>query len=277
MVRLWMPAVVLLLLIGCEKDTAAKSPHVRDGPVGQVDGGEGGARREEPQTGPTFDPEMKNGLVKEVLSGRAFTVRDFGSPPDGNAEDVIRGLEEEARGGSGAASYAIHLKLWQCANVLKPGRERASVDARRWKECKDLTPGRLEESIDWLRLASRQGHLGAQIQFSSDADAVVGGMQGVFRNPDSIDEFKQAAVGFMGAAAKRGSVDALMWLGDTYRYGVIAEQDPARSHAYYLAINRAAPDLVSQRLLQTIGKDLTPRELERSQLMSKEIYDECCK
>lgn len=107
------------------------------------------------------DPKSANGLIKQLLGAKAFTVEDFGSAPEGDAEAVIRCLEAQARAGSGAASYAIHLKLFQYSNLLKPGRAFTSGDDPQWEECKDLSPERLVEEVDWLRLAASQGHLGA--------------------------------------------------------------------------------------------------------------------
>lgn len=276
MIRLLLSAAMVPILVGCGENVTARgspdspSPNIKENPSPVA------ANAVSQQAQSFQDPEARNGLVKEVLAGRAFAVRDFGTPPEGDAEQVVRNLEDSARGGSGQASYAIHLKLWHCHHVLKPTRLKTPVDPGQWEECKGLSPERLEESIDWLGLAAEQGHLGAQIRFASDAEAVLGGMTGIFKDPDAAKEYKRKSMEYLHAAARRGSTDAMSRIGDDYLHGVRVERDPVLSYAYYLALQRAHSRSTSTLNMKYLEKELSVNQIEQAKRKSKEIYDECC-
>ncbi len=267
---------MMSVLGGCERGAVPDTPLMQAG-VSTVSPKAGAVVEGVKGASALRDPESTNGLTKKMLGAKAFTVTGLWDPPEGNAEVVIQALEGAAKEGSGKASYEIYLKIAQCANLLKPGRKSTPNDSRRWADCKDLAPDRLINSADWLRLSASQGHLGAQILFASDSESVLGGMQGIFRSPDSVDQYKRDAHEYMSNASKRGSIDALLWLGDAYRYGVLADQDGTTAYAYYLAMSRAAPDHLSKKFLAAVESELTPMERQRSILKSKEIFNECCR
>jgi hypothetical protein len=223
------------------------------------------------------DPEARNGLVKTPLTGRAFTVRDFGSAPEGNASAVIHRLEPLASAGDGKASYEIYLKIDQCMPLKgASGGSRLSLDAKGEEECSDLPPEYLATRSDWLRLAAEQGHLGAQLMFVADPEQVIGGPAEIFKDPDAVVEYKRQAMDYLESAAYRGSIDALLQLGNAYQIGVMADQDNVTSYAYYLAAQRAAPGMVSSTRLQLLRDGLNAGQLRESNIKAKEFYDECC-
>lgn len=223
------------------------------------------------------DPESRNGIAKTPLNGRAFTIDDFGSAPDGNAYDVIRGLEPDARAGNGKASYEIYLKIAQCMPpVGQDDGTRSSFDAKSENECRDLPPEYLAARSDWLRLAADQGHLGAQLVFAADPQQVIGGLPEIFKDPEAVVGYKRQAIEYLESAANRGSVDALLQLGNAYQVGVMASQDNVTSYAYYLAAERAAPGTTSSARLQMLRDGLSTSQLQESHRKSKELYDECC-
>lgn len=223
------------------------------------------------------DPETRNGIVKTPLGGRAFNVKDFGSAPEGNAASVIRGLEPLARAGDGKASYEIYLKISQCMPLMGPSRgARSSLDAKSEEECRDIPVEYLAARSDWLGLGAEQGHLGAQLVFVADPEQALGGIQEIFKNPDVVVEYKRQAMEYLGSAADRGSIDALMRLGNAYQVGVLTEQDNTTSYGYYLAVERAAPGTVSNNRLQWLRDRLNAVQIGQSNTKAKEIYDECC-
>lgn len=223
------------------------------------------------------DPETRYGIVKTPLSGRAFNVRDFGSAPEGNAASVIRGLEPLGRAGNGKASYEIYLKISQCMPLMGPsGGAPSSLDAKSEAECRDIPVEYLAARSDWLRLGAEQGHLGAQLVFVADPEQVLGGTQEIFKNPHAVVDYKRQAMEYLGSAADRGSIDALMQLGNAYQVGVMTEQDNTTSYAYYLAAERAAPGAVSSNRLQWLRDRLNAAQIGESNTKAKEIYDECC-
>ncbi|WNH52890.1 hypothetical protein [Stenotrophomonas oahuensis] len=267
---------MMSVLGGCEHGAAPDTPLKQEGvptvsPLASAVAE--GARR----ASASRDPESANGLTKRMLGAKAFTVEDFGAAPEGDAEAVIRNLEAQARAGSGAASYAIHLKLFQCSNLLKPSGTSSSIEGSQWEECKDLSPERLVQEVDWLRLAASQGHLGAQIRFASDAELVLGGISGMFKDPDAVKEYKRQAMEYLNAAAERGSVDALSRIADAHLYGLKVERDPVASYAYYMAMQTVDPHSAVPLNMRYLQKELTANQLEDANKRSKEIYNECCR
>jgi hypothetical protein len=223
------------------------------------------------------DPETRYGIVKTQLGGRAFNVKDFGSSPEGNATSVIRRLEPRARAGDGKASYEIYLKISQCMLLMGPsGGARSSLDEKSEEECRDIPLEYLAARSDWLRLGAEQGHLGAQLVFVADPEQALGGIQEIFKNPDVVVEYKRQTMEYLGSAAGRGSIDALMGLGNAYQVGVMTEQDHTTSYAYYLAAERAAPGIVSRNRLQWLRDGLNTAQIRESNVKAQEFYDECC-
>jgi TPR repeat protein len=223
------------------------------------------------------DPEIRNGIVKTPLGGRAFNVKDFGSAPEGNAASVIRGLEPLARAGDGKASYEIYLKISQCMPLMGPSAAaRSSLDARSEEECRDIPVEYLAARSDWLRSGAEQGHLGAQLVFVADPEQVIGGLTEIFKNPDAVVEYKRQAMKYLQSAAERGSIDALLAFGNAYQVGVMTEQDNTTSYAYYLAAERAATGAVSSNRLQWLRDRLNAAQIRESNKKAKGIYDECC-
>lgn len=79
------------------------------------------------------DPESANGLTKQMLGAKAFTVEDFGAAPEEDAEAVIRNLEAQARAGSGAASWTAGVFSAVAQQVSVPSSLRyARQRALRW-------------------------------------------------------------------------------------------------------------------------------------------------
>ena len=266
---------MMSVLGGCERGAVPDTPLKQEGmptvsPVASavVEGVKGASA--------SRDPESANGLTKRMLGAKAFTVNGFGSAPEGDAEEVIQGLEPAARGGSGSASYQIFLKLFDCTNQLKPGREPTSIGGQAWKECKDASPDRLLQSVDWLRLAADQGHLGAQMYFASDAEFVLGGVSGMFKDPDAVKEYKRQSMEYVEAAASRGYVDAMSHLANDYYVGLRVEQDLVSSHAYFLAAERADPSSGPSVMQKFVRDLLTPEQVAKSNEVARRIYEECC-
>lgn len=223
------------------------------------------------------DPETRYGIVKTQLGGRAFNVKDFGASPEGNATSVIRRLEPRARAGDGKASYEIYLKISQCLPLMGPGGgARSALDAKSEEECRDIPLEYLAARSDWIRLGAEQGHLGAQLVFVADPEQALGGIQEVFKNPDVVVEYKRQTMEYLGSAAGRGSIDALLAFGNAYQVGLMTEQNNVTSYAYYLAAERAAPGTVSGNRLQWLRERLTAAQIRESNRKAKGIYDECC-
>ncbi len=266
---------MMSVLGGCERGAVPDTPLMQEG-VPTVSPKAGAVVEGVKGTSALRDPESANGLTKKMLGAKAFTVEDFGSAPEGDAEAVIRSLEAQAHAGSGAASYAIHLKLFQCSNLLKPSRASSSIDGSQWQECKDLSPERLVQEVEWLRLAASQGHLGAQIRFASDAELVLGGISGMFKDPDAVKDYKRQSMDYIEAAARRGNVSALSYLGKAYYAGLRMDQDLVTSHAYYLALERAAPSHKQDIMQKFVGGLLTPEQMKESHRMAAEIHKQCC-
>lgn len=223
--------------------------------------------------------DVRNGIKIESLGGRAFIATDFGSAPTGDAETVVNSLKDSALSGNAKTSYAIHLKVRECVSMMRNFERKglSAVNSKKYEDCKNLSPENFSSASEWLERAANQGHLGAQLLYVADPESIIGNQAEMLRNPENIQRYKESAVGYLRAAAARGSVDALLSLGNAYRVGTLTDLDPATSYAYYQAVERINPEYVSKASMEALKKELTQQQIELSRTKSMEIYNECCK
>ena len=216
--------------------------------------------------------------------GGAFAITDFGSPPPGDAAQVIRALEPLAKSGNSKASYEIFLKINECLDYLQSvqtsGSERPDLAATRKESatrCKNLSPDDYASASEWLSLSAEQGSLSAQLTYASLVEPVLGGASDYLRDPDAVKEYKERSHRYLSNAARKGSIDALMTLGDGYANGIMLERDFKTSYAYYLAVDKVAPNLVSKSSMAYLKSQLNTTQLHDAIQKGDQIYVECCK
>jgi len=272
-------ALCIALLAGCADDSipapsagqVRKAAAVQSNPASAAEGMDRAAKAQ--------NRNLRNGITTRSLTGRAYTFIDMGGVPDGDAASVVRDLSSAALGGEAKASYAIHLKLRECAGMMKRfDKEGASaVRQATYENCRSLSAEHYDSASEWLSLAAEQGHVGAQLLYVSDPEATLGSPADMLRDPDAIKHYKATAMKYLKAASSDGSIDALIHLGDAYRIGVLADQDLVAAYAYYQVAARVEPRFVSSTRMEEIRKRLTPQELQHSHTKGKMIHDECCR
>lgn len=272
-------ALCIALLAGCADESVpapsegkiAKAAMVQSDPPSVVEGMD---RATEAR-----NRNLRNGITTRSLTGRAYTFIDMGGVPDGDAASVVRDLSSAALAGEAKASYAIHLKLRQCAGMMKRfDMEGASaVRQATYESCRSLSAEHYDSASEWLTLAAEQGHVGAQLLYVSDPEATLGSQADMLRDPDAVKQYKATAMKYLKAASADGSIDALIQLGDAYRIGVLADQDLVAAYAYYQVAARIEPRFVSSTRMEEIRKRLTPQELHHSHTKGMMIHDECCR
>lgn len=222
---------------------------------------------------------LRNGIITRALTGSAYTFTDMGGVPEGDAESVVRNLSSAALAGEAKASYAIHLKLRECAGMMKRfANERAStIRESTYAHCMSLPAEHYESASRWLVLAAEQGHVGAQLLYAADPEAILGSPADMLRDPDAVKQYKAMAMKYLEAASADGSIDALIHLGDAYWTGVLADQDLVAAHAYYQVAARIEPPFVSPTRMEAIRKKLTPQEINYSYSKGMKIHDGCCR
>lgn len=239
------------------------------------------ASTDAPQSTPDSTSSMedaRNGIERQNLGGRAFTVVDFGSAPEGDAQTVVDGLKESALAGNAKASYGIYLKIRECASMMKTFETKgaSSINSKKYENCKNLSAENFSSASEWLERAASQGNLGAQLLYVADPEAVLGNQADMLRNPEKTQQYKESAVNYLRNAANRGSVDALLSLGNAYQVGTLVDSDAATSYAYYQTVERIAPDYAPQTRMEALRKELTPQQISLSRTKSMEIFNECC-
>jgi len=228
----------------------------------------------------TWSQEYK---LKEYPGG-AFALADPGSPPTGDAAAVIKSLETIAKSGNSKASFEIYQKIQECLDIIQnqDGTEQISTGYEKHKKeasnrCKNLSTDDYARASEWLELAATQGSLPAQLIYSTNISASLGGDAADYiRDPDGVANYKERAITFLNNASKMGSIDALGILSDYYQNGVMVEQNSSISYAYLAAIAKAAPDLTPKRQMNILERSLSPSEITEARRKAEEIFNECC-
>lgn len=213
------------------------------------------------------------------LSGRAYSVEDFGPIPAGTVDEVLEKLSAAALAGDATASYGIFLKLNECKDINRRASRGTSLQApdNVAAACIDLSAENEVSSSRWLSLAAEQGNIGARLLYAADSDSALGGPAELLRNPDRAKEYKQTAVGYLKEMASQGSTDALLQLGNAYHAGVLIDGDLVTSRAYFEAVRLVDPSIVPARQVSTLDKSLSGEKLSLALRKGNQIYDSCCR
>ena len=225
------------------------------------------------------------------LGPKAFSIEGSVIPPDGNASEVLSGLEPAARRGDSNAALLISLKLTECRSILERAGDYnalladsqilGGIDAaekaqtKRLSECEMLTSEDYQRHSEWLALSADAGNVVAQLMYARSSDSVIGPPSMMLKEPQRIVDYKIRAMDYLQQAARNGSVDALDSLGDAYFSGILTPQDPTRAYAYFLASYRV--DSRSKPwAMEQLEASLSSRERNDATLITKDIYRECC-
>lgn len=215
--------------------------------------------------------------------GGAFSIKDPGSPPAGDAASVIQALEPLARSGNSKATFQIYQKTKECLDAIQSQTSVAAKpsDFDRSREeaverCRNLTPDDYARTAEWLDLAASQGNLPAQLIYATDISTAVGDASDFVRDPVGLKDYKEKANNYLRSAIKNGSLDALAVMSENYQNGVMVEKDNTQSYAYLLAIAKASPDLTPKWQMKLLERDLSSSEINDAHRRSEGIFNECC-
>ncbi|WP_435014392.1 tetratricopeptide repeat protein [Xanthomonas arboricola] len=236
--------------------------------------------RPEPRGGKALANQGKKSpdIKVKPLTGKAYVIEDFGSPPAGSAAEAVKSLEASAKNGDSNASYSIYLKVRECLTIINSSKSsNLPSDAEAFEQCKDLPTDYYATAGDWLQLAAEQGSVPAQLLYASDPAAVVGDPSNMLRDPVAVQRYKDKALTYLNQAVDSGSVDAVLRLANTYKNGILVKQDAGTSYAYYEAARMASPATVPTRTMEDLAQGLSSREMANSAQKGREIYERCCK
>lgn len=229
-------------------------------------------------------------VVSASRSKRAYILEERIGIPEGNALLAISKLKDAAEKGDPKASLAIYLKLWDCGLSQE---QQAETDLDAYKRAQMNVQG-LEKAIaerqencagvgnemsrrgEWLARAAAAGLPEAQILYASDSRSIVGSETDMLRNPQKLQEYKSKAAGYLNTLASTGNVDAMVTLAGAHAGGILVEQSPIRSYAYYSAAELARPNTVPANLLSSLRSQLPPSQVASGDALAQQIYKNCC-
>jgi len=186
---------------------------------------------------------------KDTLKGINVGIKDAASSGDFEQEAYLIELHEHT------------LKLYHECN---PSRQDYQLSA--YKE---------------LKRAAENGHVLAQIDFSSIGKSLITHNDQSIINPNLIHEFKAKAMDFLRLASLSGHPEALLKVAREYDAGAIVDTDPFLAYAYVIAYEEAAKrtqnhakggmDTLIKANSETL---LTIRERKDARIYGFKIFDE---
>ncbi len=213
--------------------------------------------------------------------------------PQGNAVEIFNRLKVRADQGDGFASFGIYQKLRECnhlpsralddelaAAYEKAGRGDAFFTdlQEQLRDCEGAAKLlEVEKPGLWLERAADQGALIAQLIYAADQRSVLGTPQDMIKNPENLIRYKKRALGFLHAAASKGSSDAMFKLADAYTNNFFAEKSPERAYAYAYAAALRSSDPAANQLRDLYATNLDSGQIARARTEAQRIFDACCK
>lgn len=212
------------------------------------------------------------------LGRRAYAINQSFDAPQGDAAEVISRLLPAAKAGGAVAAFNIYLKVAACRNELDQARRNAPDTAPQGlisPECRSISPDGYSEYMHWLETSADQGYVPAQLLYSVDSKAIVGGAPQMLSDPEAVATYRRKAIRYLDQAAATGNVDALLALSSAYGNGVLTKRDPVKSYAYFLASETANPVALppdmTQRARERFEQGMTRDEINRATSQGRRI------
>lgn len=276
--------LIIILMSSCSNE---RSPSQSDRSLSQ-------ATQTEREVSTKFQTPHANGEPRgphlgdpsvEFINGKAYIVKDFGSPPAGSLKDVLPELERRATAGDTQASYELYLKIRECleyediaeGQTPRGGGPSAEIGAHDPENCDGISEDTIDGASRWLESAADGGHLGAQLLYAADPGITLGDAAEMLKNPDAARVYKEKSMRYLLDASRTGSIDALLRVGNSYYNGVLAEQDNTKSYSFYHAVELVDPSLVPSSRMVELTKSLSTSELENATTQGRQVYEQCCK
>ncbi|MCF7750930.1 hypothetical protein KQ945_09255, partial [Bacillus subtilis subsp. subtilis] len=89
-------------------------------------------------------------------------------------------------------------------------------------------------------------------------------------------EYRRNSVAYLQDSALAGSLDSVKALGEMHGRGIVADHSPELSLAYFLALQKARPEMASADAIRRLRDQLQPGQEARAEAKAKEIYAGCC-
>lgn len=227
---------------------------------------------------------------RQLIQGRAYYIK---SPPmdlEGDALEFVSQRLAAARGGSGLASYEIHLRIDSCRRAMKPGDQGVylayaqeglgqqymrGVEKELQNCAKLISSGDLLDE-NWLEQAAQQGEVEAQLLYARDPAVTLGTLGDLLADPERALEYRRLAVSLLQRALQSGSLDALDALGDIYQRGILAPKDLSAAYAHKLALQQIDAMPSRSRELAALRNALSAAEVSAAEVAASEIRRTCC-
>ncbi|MBN5049226.1 hypothetical protein JY456_02600 [Stenotrophomonas maltophilia] len=213
---------------------------------------------------------------------RSFSIVRTGPlRPAGDALSHVRLMLDASRSGNASATYEIFLATLDCKRLYSGGITHTAPDdgiALRLEECESLLSEPSLMDIDWLTDAAEQGSVEAMNLYATNPDySIPGGTRNYFRNPESIQKWKDKSISFLNKSASIGSQDAMLNLSTAYSAGILFEENPVAELAFAMAANRVHPIPGWHDAYIALRLSLSPMQIQQSESMANQIYQTCCK
>jgi hypothetical protein len=118
------------------------------------------------------------------------------------------------------------------------------------------------EAVKWYRLAAEQGNTNAQYNLGL-----------MYAKGEGVPQDHREAAKWFRLAAEKGDADAQNALGSKYRFGIDVPRDKVLAYALFSLSAAGDPfsDNPATRNRDTIAKEMTPREIEAGQALTRAL------
>jgi hypothetical protein len=161
-----------------------------------------------------------------------------------NGSRTYADLYAAALGNDREAAYLLFQMVRSCSSLLagpvSPAKAAIEFDPK-W--CEQVSNGELDY-MRWLNKSVELGYIPAVLALATEN---IPSACNVAQSENVIDACKPV-VASVESAGKAGSVQAWLWLGNTYRENVLFPKDPVMAYGYYLAAQGGLAESANQNL-----------------------------
>lgn len=244
------------------------------------------------EANPTVIQRELAGLAENVNVAQRgpYTLQERVSVPEGSARDVFLQLKPRAESGDAEAALIIYLKLRECHKSLNDQLSEEIIrmygqmgaaegllndSLAQLKDCEGISPYLADRAI-WLERAASAGLEEAQLLYATNPSPIIGEAQDMLRDPGAVRRYKEKAIRYLTTLAAQGNIEAMLGLASAFDDGVLLDHDPARSYAYYKAVENALPGSFSMHFLSTKRQEVPANRRGEADRMARSIYRKCC-
>lgn len=219
----------------------------------------------------------------EIIRPNAFR-------PPGDALAHVGQLKARASAGDANAAYEIYLTVDECRTFTSERADELARSAaivgseggflqrseRLLEECESLVLAGNIDAADWLSRAAAMGSQDAMRGYAASPETVFGSLEDGIRDPGTLIQWRETAVGYLEDLAAQGNLSALGDLERAHASGRFGDPDPFRAWAYARVIQRIDPRLVTDQDLARYRNVLSREQQASADSLADSLYRRCC-